>query len=431
MANALAIAAVTATLKDILNDGIVNGDLSDIGEIKVSSMPPDTLVGETEKNCINIYPWKITHNSALTSLDLPAYSGSGRKISRGRLCLNIHYILTSTGTTDLNGPIVMGFGMQKMHEYPVLNAALRKTLSTPSIGLDPAILPADYKMLVAADLADQIENVRLIPSRTEDEDLTNIWPAFNSALRLSSLYQVSVVMIENEKKPEQALPVRSVALKVNQLLRPRISFIQKQSGDANSIVETSTIGMGNRILITGSGLASDHMKVRIGETQITPEIDPADPAKDRAASTQISLRLIGDLRAGVNLVIVEHIFAPGDENSRTRESSNPDSIIILPDIQSVSVSPATDAALYTGVISITLTHKVGPKQSVELYMTPAAGSTGLAALSVKANKITSDQTEVTFSLNQVTLGEYLYRLDIDGAQTELEYNELSKSFTGP
>lgn len=50
MSNALAIAAVTAILRDRLNDGLLNANLDSIGQFSVTSSPPDRLEsGETRK----------------------------------------------------------------------------------------------------------------------------------------------------------------------------------------------------------------------------------------------------------------------------------------------------------------------------------------------------------------------------------------------
>ena len=42
MSNALAIASVTAVLKDLLNNGVIDHQLSGVvGEVTVSALPPD------------------------------------------------------------------------------------------------------------------------------------------------------------------------------------------------------------------------------------------------------------------------------------------------------------------------------------------------------------------------------------------------------
>ena len=64
MSGPLAIAAVTAILKDILNNGLIDQDISSfVGSFRVSAMPPDRIsVGETEPNQINLFLYKVTSN---------------------------------------------------------------------------------------------------------------------------------------------------------------------------------------------------------------------------------------------------------------------------------------------------------------------------------------------------------------------------------
>ena len=48
MSNALAIAAVTAALKDLVGNGLLGLDLSSIGSVTVSALPPDRIAtGQT------------------------------------------------------------------------------------------------------------------------------------------------------------------------------------------------------------------------------------------------------------------------------------------------------------------------------------------------------------------------------------------------
>ena len=46
MSSALAIAGVTAVLRDLLNDGLINHNISDLvgNQVKVSVMPPDRVI---------------------------------------------------------------------------------------------------------------------------------------------------------------------------------------------------------------------------------------------------------------------------------------------------------------------------------------------------------------------------------------------------
>lgn len=133
MSNALAIAGVTAILRDRLNDGLLNANLDSLGQFSVTSSPPDLLVGDADPaNRLNIYLWNVTRNAAWSSQRLPARSAAGERIDNPFLALDLHYILTATGAEDLNAEILLGYGMQVLHETPVLTRAdIRTALGVP------------------------------------------------------------------------------------------------------------------------------------------------------------------------------------------------------------------------------------------------------------------------------------------------------------
>ncbi|MDB2438593.1 DUF4255 domain-containing protein [Hellea sp.] len=430
MANALAIAAVTATLKDLLNDGVINGDLDALGQVDVSAQPPDQLITDTPKNGLNIYPWKVTHNTAYSNQDLPAYSSKGTRLKNARLALDIHYILTATGTKDLNAPILMGFGMQQMHETPILTSkALRRTLTSPTGTVSPGILPAALIMLQGADLAEQIESVRITPAKNENDELSKIWPAFNASLRLSALYQVSLVLIQAKRNKSPSLPVKSVSLNVQPLLRPTIEKIEFQTGDRDQIGQSGSIPMSSRLLITGSGLASGSVRVKIKDKIFIPNDIEGDPNSDLVSATAISLRLptptsspnpprIG-LEAGLSLVLVEHLFAP----ERSLEVSNPAAAIILPEIKTIThtgtVTTQNGVQIFKGQIQIELTHELGKRQDAKLHLNPIAGSASGDSFTLEALPRTAANAPLIFPAEGVPSTTYLRRLEIDGARTLL------------
>ena len=59
MSNALAIAGVTAVLRDLLNDGFINHNVSGVlgSTVTVSALPPDRLVSPngTENTQLNLF----------------------------------------------------------------------------------------------------------------------------------------------------------------------------------------------------------------------------------------------------------------------------------------------------------------------------------------------------------------------------------------
>ena len=99
--------------------------------------------------------------------------------------------------------------MHLLHERPVLDrAAIRRALD-PS-PLDVSMLPPAFQALVASDLADQAELLKITPSPMTIDEMSKLWSALQSHYRPSAAYQVSVVLIEGRRPARSPLPVLSV-----------------------------------------------------------------------------------------------------------------------------------------------------------------------------------------------------------------------------
>ena len=131
MSSPLAIAAVTAALKDLLNDGLLNHDLSSVGSFTVSALPPDRIAtGNTEPNQLNLFLYQVTSNQGWRNEGLPTRNPAGQLVGGPKLALDLHYLLTAYGSQDMNAEILLGYAMLLMHETPVLTrAALRNVLA--------------------------------------------------------------------------------------------------------------------------------------------------------------------------------------------------------------------------------------------------------------------------------------------------------------
>ena len=112
MSNALAIASVTRLLKDLLNDTLVNGDITgDIGtDVVVSALPLDRALeagGESRPSRLNLFLHRVTTNAALANTDLPTRDLRGGIVHRPRLALDLHYLVTAYAEQELHGEILL------------------------------------------------------------------------------------------------------------------------------------------------------------------------------------------------------------------------------------------------------------------------------------------------------------------------------------
>ncbi|MEL6816733.1 MAG: DUF4255 domain-containing protein, partial [Cyanobacteria bacterium J06598_3] len=176
MSNALAIAAVTATLRNLINRRLND----DAGSGSVTAKPPDKARDNREgTNQINLFLYRTHHNNGFQS---------GR-----HLALNLYYLVTAYGQNDddILAHQLLGLAMQTLHEFPVLN-------------------PADIRTALGeSDLQNQVEKVKISPLSLNLEEISKMWSTFQTQYRISAAYEATVVLIDSRRKGA-ALPVLSI-----------------------------------------------------------------------------------------------------------------------------------------------------------------------------------------------------------------------------
>src|SRR6266850_4384086 len=184
MSNSLAIAAVTATLRQLIEDGV-----RDVPGAGASTQPPDKV---TTTNLVNLYLYQTVINAAWRNRDMPRQVKPG-ETGQPPLALNLYYLLTAYGQGDdsqtVDGHRLLGQAMRVMHDHPVLNSAEIK-----------AAFPD-------GDLEDQIEHVRITPQPMTLDEMSKLWTTFQAKYRISTAYEVSVVLIESTRPSRTPLPV--------------------------------------------------------------------------------------------------------------------------------------------------------------------------------------------------------------------------------
>ncbi|MDH4234862.1 MAG: DUF4255 domain-containing protein, partial [Gallionella sp.] len=210
MSSPLAIAAVTAVLRDLLNNGLIDHDITgSLGSnVDVTAVPPDTIAIDTStgRSQLNLFMHQVTPNAGWRNEGLPSRDGRGTRLSNPPLALDLHYLLTAYGSAELHSEILLGYAMHLLHETPVLDRqAIRTALSGGTV--PGSILPPAYQALSAADLADQVEQIRITPMTMSTEEMSKLWSALQAHYRPTAAYHVSVVLIEAQRAKRSALPV--------------------------------------------------------------------------------------------------------------------------------------------------------------------------------------------------------------------------------
>jgi hypothetical protein len=224
MSTALAIAGVTAVLRDLLNDELVNSKVAGIigQSVTVTTLPPDRVVPENgpENSQLNIFLRHATPNLGRRNEGLPSRDITGRsRLTNAPLALDLHYLISAYGAEPLHAEILLGYAMQLLHENPAVpREALRTSLQQAA---DPNhILPSALQALAGSGLADQVEQLRITPEYLDNENMSKFWTATLAHYRPCAAYQVSVVLIQKERPAPSALPVLVRNVRVNPSVLP-------------------------------------------------------------------------------------------------------------------------------------------------------------------------------------------------------------------
>jgi hypothetical protein len=215
MSSPLAIAGVTAVLKDHLSKGSKNIDLdldlASIGEFIVSAMPPDRIkTGADEENRINLFLYQVTPNLGWRNQGLPSLGSNGERLYYPPLALDLHYMLTIYGKEDLSAEVLWGYAMELFHELVLDRTDIRNLLKfdpTDPAPLKIAQIPPDNDGRTLDDLADQIEQIKISPNYLSADELSRLWTAMQARLRPTMVYQASTVLIQRKKPTRSPLPV--------------------------------------------------------------------------------------------------------------------------------------------------------------------------------------------------------------------------------
>lgn len=261
MSTALAIGAVSAVLRNVLDNGLIDAVPAVGSPVKVSAVAPDLIkLDDVQAGPqLNVFLYRVSPNPGWRNADLPARDSGGRRISNPPLALDLHYLLTAYGREDLQAEILLGYGMHLLHERPFLDrAAIRTALKLGP--LDPTLLPKAFQEPPNAGLADQFETLKITWEPLDIDAMSKIWSAVQSHYRPSAAYQVSVVLIEATRPAGESLPVLTRSLAVNPSLVVPVPVIESASApDGTPVAE-----LGEQIVLSGHHLAGTGVTIRLG-----------------------------------------------------------------------------------------------------------------------------------------------------------------------
>ncbi|WP_202842480.1 DUF4255 domain-containing protein [Luteimonas saliphila] len=272
MSSPLAIGAVSAVLRNLLDDAMISSVAPALGTtITVTAVAPDTIDLDDEQMAprLNLFLHQVTPNAAWRNTALPSRNGAGERMSNGPLALDLHYLVTAYGRADFQAEILLGYAMHVLHERPWLDrGSIRDALSPGP--LDLGMFPPQIQALSQSDLADQLEAIKITPAALGIDEMSKLWSAIQTHYRPSAAYQVSVVLIEGTRPGVSPLPVlsrgrvdpatqRDAGVLVNPDLLPSVPTLM-QAVPPNM---QKTARLGDTIEVSGIRLAGANPRVRL------------------------------------------------------------------------------------------------------------------------------------------------------------------------
>jgi hypothetical protein len=408
VSSALAIAGVTAVLRDLLNDGFVNHNVSGTlgSSVLVSTLPPDRVVSEdqAEATQINLFLRHITPNLAWRNTFLPSRDDAGRtRLTNPPLALNLHYLVSAYGSGDLHAEILLGYAMQLLHENPALTReAIRTALQpSPDVGLT---LPPALRALADSGLQDQVEQLSIKPEFLSTEEMSKFWTATLAHYRPSAAYEVSVVLIQAVQPAVTPLPVLKRQLFVHpDLLPPMPNIATVVPAGSQPVAQ-----LGTTVTLLGSHLAGTNPEVILVNERF--EVEEVLPAAAGSSATKMlfSIPLASDEDFPVGIYRVgARVQLAGEMAPR---ATNQLALTVAPTITGLPGGPVDREADGSAIVTV--------------GFTPAIRSGQVARLVVGTQEFAPEpfdpgRTSLEFVIPEAPVGDHLARLRIDGIDSPI------------
>ncbi len=413
MSSALALASVTAVLRELIQDAFVDHGVSSVvAGADVTAVAPSLVApGNSQPTGINVFCYGVAPNQGWRNAGLPSRNGSGERLTNPPLALDLLYLVTAYGTDDFHAEVLLGHAMHRLHEVPVLE---RDTIRT--ILQDPGVLSGH---LAGSGLADQVELVKVTPDVLGVEEISKLWTALGGDYRPSAAYRASVVLIQADEPTRSALPVLTRGERdpgtgveegvtvVSGLVVPWPTLDEVRPPDQRLVAL-----LGDTVALLGHHLDGTAHEVVLENPRfdVRHVLSPPDSvAADRVEFT-IPTGAPADWPVGLWTVRV------GLEQDGDDRRTNALALVLAPTPDAAGASVSTVGS--TTTIDLPVTPEVRPEQSVSLVV----GSREVPALPHPASTAL-----LSFELEDAEPGTWFVRLRVDGVESVL----VNRSATPP
>jgi len=274
-----------------------------------------------------------------------------------------------------------------------------------------------YQALSAADLADQLELIKITPVSMSTEEMSKLWSAMQAHYRPSAAYSISVVLIEAEKPARSPLPVLTRG--------PRDGVTGREAG----IIATAGLvppypGLssvepphkqlaamqGGSITLHGHHLDGSNLEARFSHPLLESRITV--PLGANVNSERVSVTLPDDAAAHAgwppgNWSLALQLQRPGETEIRTTNSLP---LMLAPAVNFAASNASRDGGSGVVTIQVVFTPEVRAPQDVRLM---AGGH------EAKPVDLSSQTGTLDFAFPDLAAGQQWIRLRVDGVDSLL------------
>jgi hypothetical protein len=408
MSNEFAVAAVTLTLRNILDKikdikdsdefDQIPTDAQPTAEILVTNLPLDEAYEfDKAKNQVNLFLYHVEHSGAWRNMDIPGRVRPG-ETGHTPLALNLYYIVTSYGEngSELIGHLLLGKAMSLLHDQALFGRTEIKNA------------------FAVSGLHKQVERVRITPQPISLDEVSKLWTGFQTQYRLSAAYQVSVVLIESKLPAKTPLPVLTRGADDQGVFSQPDLIPPFPTLEALGLPNNQPgVRLGEVLTLSGHHLGGDSVKVRFMNPRLSNAIEVSALAS--ASNTEVKVVLPNEPASWpAGFYSLAAVISKTGEQDRT---TNEMPLMLAPQITSISIAPLSPPnGMYTATVKCS--PQVLPDQSASLL---------LGNREFPAQDHPNKTDTLIFSMTDVHDDEYYVRLRIDGVDSLL----IDRSVTPP
>jgi hypothetical protein len=226
MSESTAIGMVSESLRALLLDEDLGMQLEPA--IPVTLLAPDEPGNDRR---INLFLYRVSENPALRNQDWRPNPTNPGQLQPPPLSLSHYYLMTPYAPNDAEN------GNATAHA--ILGEAMRVFYENP-------IIPNTDGVLVDG-LVEAREQIKIMLQTLDLEELSSVWTTFNQPMRLSVLYEVSVVQLDQLPASERPLPPRVSQIgppTVQQPFNPpRVDRIEPISGPVGTVITAHGVNL--------------------------------------------------------------------------------------------------------------------------------------------------------------------------------------------